>query len=106
MYPRRRTSMNSARGFVCNLWTLLASVIVIGIASIAAHAAPADTGARPPNVVLVFVDDMGYADLHCFGSNVPTPNLDRMAKEGTRFTSFYVAQAVCSASRAALMTGC
>jgi arylsulfatase A len=61
---------------------------------------------RPPNIVLIFADDMGYADLGCYGSNVPTPNLDRMAKEGTRFTSFYVAQAVCSASRAALLTGC
>ena len=61
---------------------------------------------RPPNVVLVFVDDMGYADLGCFGAKkIKTPNLDRMAKEGTRFTSFYVAQAVCSASRAALLTG-
>lgn len=61
---------------------------------------------RPPNVVLIFADDMGYGDLHCYGSNVPTPNLDRMAKEGLRCTSFYVAQAVCSASRAALLTGC
>lgn len=62
--------------------------------------------ARPPNVVIIYADDMGYADLGCYGSNVPTPNLDRMAKEGVRFTSFYTAQAVCSASRAALLTGC
>lgn len=62
--------------------------------------------ARPPNIVMIYADDMGYADLHCYGSNVPTPNLDRMAKEGMRFTSFYSAQAVCSASRAALLTGC
>jgi arylsulfatase A len=61
---------------------------------------------RPPNVVIVFVDDLGYGDLGCFGSKIPTPNIDRMAREGVRFTDFYVAQAVCSASRAALMTGC
>src|SRR5438874_2861271 len=61
---------------------------------------------RPPNVVIVYVDDMGYGDLGCFGNTkIKTPHLDKMAKQGTRFTSFYVAQAVCSASRAALMTG-
>ncbi|MBN8420837.1 MAG: sulfatase [Verrucomicrobia bacterium] len=62
---------------------------------------------RPPNVVIILVDDLGYADLGCFGADkIKTPNMDRMAAEGSRFTSFYVAQAVCSASRAALMTGC
>jgi arylsulfatase A-like enzyme len=61
----------------------------------------------PPNIVLVFTDDQGYADVGCFGArDFQTPNLDRMAAEGTRFTSFCVAQAVCTASRAALMTGC
>ena len=55
----------------------------------------------PPNVVIVFTDDQGYQDLSCFGSpNIHTPNLDQMAKEGIRLTSFYAAQAVCSASRA------
>jgi arylsulfatase A-like enzyme len=49
---------------------------------------------------------MGYADLGCYGSKTPTPNLDRLASRGVRFTDFYVPQAVCSASRAALMTGC
>jgi arylsulfatase len=63
--------------------------------------------AAPSNVVLILVDDLGYGDLGCFGSKtIRTPNLDRMAAEGTRFTDFYVAQAVCSASRAAMMTGC
>lgn len=62
---------------------------------------------RPPNFVVVYADDLGYADLGCFGGKqMVTPNLDQMAQEGTRFTSFYVAQAVCSASRAALLTGC
>lgn len=70
-------------------------------------AAIADAAERPPNVVIVFADDLGYADLKCFGSPyADTPNLDRMASEGRKFTSFYVAQAVCSASRTALLTGC
>ena len=60
-----------------------------------------------PNVVIVFTDDQGYQDLSCFGSpNIHTPNLDQMAKEGIRLTSCYSAQAVCSASRAGLLTGC
>jgi arylsulfatase A len=73
----------------------------------ACGSAPARGGGRPPNVVVIFIDDMGYADIGPFGAKAyPTPNLDRMAREGRRFTDFYVAQAVCSASRAALMTGC
>ncbi|MCC5930955.1 MAG: sulfatase [Cyclobacteriaceae bacterium] len=60
-----------------------------------------------PNIVIIFTDDQGYQDVGCFGSpNILTPNLDRMANEGVKFDQFYVAQAVCSASRAALMTGC
>ena len=62
---------------------------------------------RPPNIVIILTDDQGYADVGCFGAkDIRTPNLDRMAREGLRFTDFYVAQAVCTASRAALMTGC
>jgi arylsulfatase A-like enzyme len=62
--------------------------------------------ARPPNVVIIFCDDLAYADIGPFGSKTLTPNLNRMAREGMRFTDFYVGQPVCSASRAALMTGC
>ena len=59
-----------------------------------------------PNLVLIFIDDMGYGDIGPFGSKLNrTPNLDRMAKEGRKLTSFYAAP-VCSASRAQLMTGC
>ncbi len=66
-----------------------------------------DKDPRPPNFVIVFADDLGYGDLGCYGSRtLRTPNLDRLAREGARFTDFYVAQAVCSASRAALLTGC
>ncbi len=60
-----------------------------------------------PNVVVIFIDDMGYADIGPFGAkNYKTPNLDQMAKEGRCFTDFLVSSAVCSASRAALLTGC
>ena len=62
---------------------------------------------KTPNVVLVFADDLGYADLSCYGAKgYRTPNLDRLAAEGVKFTDFYVPQAVCSASRTALLTGC
>jgi arylsulfatase A-like enzyme len=68
-----------------------------------ASAAPA----RAPNIVIIYIDDMGYADIGPFGAKgYTTPHLDKMAAEGMKFTSFYSAQAVCSASRAALMTGC
>ena len=67
----------------------------------------ATSAERPPNFVVIYADDLGYADLGCFGSaSNGTPHLDRMASEGRRFASFYVAQAVCSASRTALLTGC
>ncbi len=59
-----------------------------------------------PNVVIIFVDDMGYADIGSYGATAyETPHLDQMAAEGTRFTDFYVSQPVCSASRASLLTG-
>lgn len=64
-------------------------------------------GQSPPNVVIIFIDDMGYADIGPFGCEAyETPNLDRMAAEGRVFTDFHSATAVCSASRAALLTGC
>lgn len=62
---------------------------------------------QAPNVVLIFMDDLGYGDLSCYGAlEYRTSQLDQLAKEGIRFTNFLSAQAVCSASRAALLTGC
>jgi arylsulfatase A len=83
----------------CALW-------LIGCAATPQSAQAAD---RPPNVVVIFIDDMGYADIGPFAKKLPgytTPHLDQMAKEGRIFTDFYVTQAVCSASRAGLLTGC
>ncbi|MFT5467696.1 MAG: arylsulfatase A-like enzyme [Verrucomicrobiales bacterium] len=81
----------------CHFLAILASVV--GCAT----AAAAD---RPPNFVVIFADDLGYADLGCFGSpDIRTPRLDAMAEQGMKFTSFY-AQPVCGPSRAAIMTGC
>jgi uncharacterized sulfatase len=62
--------------------------------------------AQRPNFLFVLIDDMGYADLSCYGQKaIETPNIDRMAKEGIRFTQFYVNSPICSPSRTALMTG-
>lgn len=62
---------------------------------------------KPPNIVLIFADDLGYADLGCFGSTtIRTPNIDSLAREGIKLTNFHVPQAVCSASRTALLSGC
>jgi arylsulfatase A len=75
---------------------------------LAAAAAPAlaQPASRPPNFVILLADDMGCGDLGCYGHpNIRTPNLDRMAAEGIRFTSFYAAAPVCTPSRAGLLTG-
>jgi arylsulfatase A len=77
-------------------------VLIVG-----SQLSPSSAQAKPPNVVVFFADDLGYADLGCFGGQqMSTPNLDKMAKEGMRLTSFYASQAVCSASRSSLLTGC
>ena len=82
---------------------LLAVVLVISANVEFCAAEPASR----PNVVIVFTDDQGYGDVGCFGAKgFQTPNLDRLAVEGSRFTNFHVSQPVCSASRAALLTGC
>src|ERR1051325_8388545 len=79
--------------FLALRWCLLLAVFLC--ATNLAHSQESKTK-RPPNIVLINVDDMGYADLGCFGAKkIKTPNLDRMAGQGVRFTSFYVSQAVC-----------
>ncbi len=64
------------------------------------------SAADPPNIVLIFVDDMGYGDLGCYGNeHIKTPNIDRMARQGQRWTSFYSSGSTCVPSRRGLMTG-
>jgi arylsulfatase A-like enzyme len=80
---------------LCSLW-LCGFLLLLPLSTEAA-----------PNIVLIYCDDLGYADVGCFGAKGwKTPNLDQMAQEGVRCTDFHTAAAVCSASRAALLTGC
>ena len=82
-------------------WVVLASLLA------GAGGAATLDAAETPNVVLIFTDDQAYADVGCYGGqHVLTPHLDRLATQGMRFTDFYVSQAVCGASRTALLTGC
>ena len=77
------------------------------LASIVAFACTPIFAQKKPNVIVILMDDLGYGDLSCYGaSQYQTPNLDQMAKNGIRLTNFLSAQAVCSASRAGLLTGC
>jgi hypothetical protein len=83
---------------------LLIFTLIALCAAAATTAAQSDK--RPPNIVIIFCDDLGYGDLGSFGHpTIRTPNLDRMAAEGQRWTSFYSADSVCTPSRAALLTG-
>lgn len=75
------------------------SLLILFLAATRAQAAP-------PNIILIFIDDMGYGDIGPFGNTVnQTPNLDRMAREGLKLTQFYVSNTACTPSRSALMTG-
>jgi arylsulfatase A-like enzyme len=83
------------------------SLVLLLFAAAALLPQSALSARRPPNFVIIFADDLGYSDVGSFGARgYVTPHLDQMAREGVRLTNFYVAQAVCSASRAALLTGC
>ena len=76
---------------------LLLAAAALGIAAFV----PASEPPAKPNVIIIFMDDMGYGDPSCYGGGpYTTPHLDRMAARGMRFTHFYSAEAVCSASRA------
>ena len=82
-------------------------VILLSVVLIFASCSTKEAAEQPPNIIIIFTDDQGYEDVGVFGSpDIETENLDKMASEGIRLTSFYAAQAVCSASRAALLTGC
>ncbi len=94
-FPHSRRSGFHHTAFYCLLSLVLAGVWL-----------PRVTAATQPNFIIIFTDDQGYNDLGCFGSpRIRTPNIDRLAAEGRRYTSFYSACSVCSPSRAALLTG-
>ena len=66
----------------------------------------ADREASRPNVIFILADDLGYSDVGCYGQKIiPTPNIDRLAAQGMRFTQFYAGSTVCAPSRCVLMTG-
>jgi arylsulfatase A len=79
----------------------LTAVVLTSLLRVQLHAADS-----PPNLVIIFCDDLGWGDIGCFGNpTIRTPHLDKMASEGQKWTQFYVASPVCTPSRAALMTG-
>jgi len=95
---------SSCASRLSQLAAALSAVLLIACPALGGEEAGREAG---PNIVIMFIDDMGYGDIGPFGAEgYQTPHLDRMAKEGRVFTDFYVTQAVCSASRAGLMTGC
>jgi arylsulfatase len=84
---------------------LFSLFILVGILSLHHAAYPQKNDL--PNIIIIFTDDLGYGDLGCYGAEgYATPNLDRLAESGMKFTGFYASEAVCSASRASLLTGC
>lgn len=84
----------------------VATAATTGVLGLAASRATAQSSERPPNVVLIMMDDLGYGDLGCYGSEmIRTPNVDRLASGGARFTQAYSGAPVCTPSRVALLTG-
>ena len=86
--------------------SLLLGLIRCAIFLLACGAAPQITSAAPPNIIFILVDDLGYADLGCYGcQDIRTPNMDRLAGEGLRFVNFYSNAPVCTPTRCAFITG-
>src|SRR5262245_23601332 len=79
---------------------------VAAVLAVAGFVFPSAAVEKPANVVLIVIDDLGQRDLGCYGSTFyKTPNIDKMAKDGIRFTDFYAACPVCSPTRASILTG-
>ena len=85
---------------------LLLAVFCCSCVEKCAYAAHRQADAQKPNVVLIYIDDLGYGDLGCYGSeDIPTPHIDQLATEGVRFTASYIANPPCCPSRCSLMMG-
>ncbi len=96
--------MNKIQRFCPGLSRVLLVGLPLAAAFLSAHVQAADP--RKPSIIFILADDLGYGDLGCYGqTKIKTPNLDRMAAEGIRFTNFYAGSTVCAPSRCALMTG-
>jgi len=101
-----KTRTFTRRGFLGSSLAAGSAMLAGGCSTYGGPAPRARTSGQP-NFVVIFTDDQGYNDVGCFGAvDIRTPNLDRMAEEGMRFTDFYVSSPVCTPSRASLMTGC
>src|SRR2546423_1128556 len=84
----------------------LLRAIIFGITALSFLSHAQSSGARKPNIIFILADDLGFGDLGCYGqTKIKTPNIDRLAAEGIRFTSCYAGSTVCAPSRATLMTG-
>src|SRR5687768_2050261 len=91
-------------GFCYNFLPLMCSRFSLVLALLCLVAACARAAAARPNIILIMADDMGYSDIGCYGGEIKTPNLDRLAREGVRFTQFYN-NAKCTTTRASLLSG-
>jgi arylsulfatase A-like enzyme len=96
---------NALIGYTTELGYLMTRRDFLAAAGVAAGSPLLAAPARTPNIVLILCDDLGFGDLGVYGSKIRTPNFDRLASEGVRFTNFCSADPVCSPSRAALLTG-
>ncbi len=107
--PSSPSSLSAVRHLLCRKLLLLALLLTASLGwgtRLGRADEPAKTE-QPPNIIVIFCDNLGYGDIAPFGSKLHrTPNLDRMAREGRRFSHFYVSAGVCTPSRASLMTGC
>lgn len=102
-----RIVRSALRWSLTNLKVSIIGCRIVFALLVAMHFQVSVAAEEKPNFIVIFTDDQGYNDLGCFGSKtIKTPNIDRMASEGRKYTSFYVPCSVCSPSRAALLTGC